>query len=463
MLYQIFKPLTNIFYRVFYKLDFKGREKIPTDQPVILAPNHTNGFIDPVITAMILPYKVHFFARGDVFKGRIAKWALNDMNISPMYRIQEGYSELKKNDKTFEECRQLLTNNETIVLFPEGICVQERRLRPLKKGLARIVFQTAESLDFKKDILVVPVGINYSDAKRFRSKVFIDFGDAVSVKEYEERYKQDRVHAINDFTKMFEEKMKEHLVIIKNKENDKLVAGIEEIYLCKWIKDKKQDVKRLEFYYQASREISEMINRLDATDPVRIVSLKEKIAAYIQKLNKNNLRDHLLRSESISKMNVANFLLEYVIIYFGMPIYALSLIFNYPPFYLAKKFSEKKVKKIEFVASVYANMTMILWIMYYGIQLLIVALVFRNWLLLGIYAVAIPLLGIGALKFYPMMKKIVGRWRLLRLVRKDRNIVEELVNERAAIITEIELARKEHRTSKWNADDADKYDKHRHQ
>jgi 1-acyl-sn-glycerol-3-phosphate acyltransferase len=176
-------------------------ENIPVGKPVILAPNHVNAFMDPVLIGMSVRQEVRFFARGDVFKGPVAKWALNQLNISPMYRIQEGYSEVKKNDKTFEECRQLLTDDKIILMFPEGICIQERRLRPLKKGLARIAFQTAASFDFSKDILIVPIGINYSDAKNFRSKAVLDFGKPVSILEYKASYQTDNVRAINEFTK----------------------------------------------------------------------------------------------------------------------------------------------------------------------------------------------------------------------------------------------------------------------
>ena len=280
--------------RVYYKFSYRGVEKVPYGKPIVLAPNHTNAFVDPVVVGILLRQKLRFFARGDVFKGRLAKWALDSMSASPMYRLQEGYAEIKKNDKTFEECRSLLSDDKTILLFPEAICIQERRLRPLKKGLARIVFQTEESFDFKKDILVIPVGINYSDAKRFRSKLFIDFGDPVSIKEYEERYKQDKVRTINEFTKTFEQKLSEQMLIIKDPKNDDLVAGIEEIYLQQWLKDRSEDIKNLESQYSASREIADMVNILDEKNPEVTTLLKEKITNYIEKLRSNRLRDHLL-------------------------------------------------------------------------------------------------------------------------------------------------------------------------
>ncbi|MGZ4078472.1 MAG: 1-acyl-sn-glycerol-3-phosphate acyltransferase [Bacteroidia bacterium] len=444
MLYWLVKPHAILSLRIFYKLDIIGLERIPQNMPVVLSPNHSNGFIDPVVIAMFPVQKVRFFARGDVFKGKLVLWILNQLNISPMYRLQEGYSEIKKNDKTFEECRQLLRDNKTILIFPEGICIQERRLQPLKKGLSRIVFQTLDSLDYSKDIAVVPIGLNYSEPKRFRSKLFIEIGHPVSVKGYAEAFKKDKVRGINDFTKVLESEMAKYMVIIKNPGNDDLVAGVEEIYLDQWMRDKDQDPKKLSNHYDATREIVDMINYLDEKNPSVIASLKEKMSAYTKRLKENNLRDHLLREESICKMNIGTFIFEYVIIYLGMPVYFIGLLMNYLPYYIAKKFTKKKIKKNEFKASVYANISLMMWVVFYFIQLIIVGLVFRNWILLLGYAILVPLTGKYVLSFYPVMKKIFGRWHLLRMVRKDKNTVQQLMNERTALISELDNAKKEY-------------------
>ena len=91
---------------------------------------------------------------------------------------------------------------------------------------------------------------------------------------------------------------------------------------------------------------------------------------------------------------------------------------------------------------------MFFWIIYYALQLLAVALIFRNWLLLGVYALIVPLTGGFVLAFYPRMKKIFGRWRLLDMVRKERHKVEELIRERTAIIEELQIAKEEYLVSK---------------
>ncbi len=442
MFYWLIKPFVFTFFRVFYKYDYKGIENIPYDQPVVLAPNHVNAFIDPIALALLSQKKVRFFARGDVFKGKIARTILNALSISPMYRIQEGYAEIKKNDKTFEECRQRLSANEIILLFPEAICVQERRLRPLKKGLARVVFQTEETLDFSKDVLVIPVGLNYTAAYKFRSKLFIDIGKPISVKEYEARFKEDKVKAINEFTKMLEYKMQQQMVVLNNTDNDELFVSIEEIYMYQCLKDKNQGVTNLQHSYEGSKQLAQMINHYDENNPELTKSLRDHTAEYIRRVRANGLRDHLLRADSIEKNNIWRFIGDYLLIYLGMPLYAIALLLNYPPYFAAKEFSDAKIKNIEFYASVYANLAMILWGIYYALQVLTVALIFRNWILLGAYTLIVPLFGYFCLWYYPVKEKIFGRWRLFRMVRKEKHIVQELIAERNTVILEIEAAMK---------------------
>ncbi len=442
MLYLIIKPLVNIFYRVFYKIEFKGLEKIPFGKPIILSPNHVNGFIDPGVVVMTLPRKVRMIARGDVFKNRLAKWALNSMNVSPMYRLQEGFGEVKKNDKTFEECLTLMSENKVLLLFPEAICVQEKRLRPLKKGLSRIIFQTEEAFDFKKEVYVVPIGLNYSAPKKFRSRLFVNFGTPLSIEKYEAQYKQDKARAVNDFTKALEQEMSQLIIIIKNKDNDELTAGINEIYLEQSLTERKIDCKNIEQQYHAGKEIADMINYHDAANPVLIDSLKDKIISYLRKLQNLDLRDHLFHPEKINKLSIGNFILDFIIIWFGMPFYIIGLLMNFPPYYLGRIYADKKIKLDEFYASMRVNVSMVLWIIYFGLQLIAGFFIFHSWIFLCIYALLIPLTGFYVLHYYPAMKKIFGRWRLLGLVRKDKEKIESLMKERMQIIAEIESAKK---------------------
>lgn len=236
--------------------------------------------------------------------------------------------------------------------------------------------------------------------------------------------------------------MKPQLVIIQNPENEQLIAAMEEIYLKEWIKNKAADPSDLKEQYKASQEMALAVNHLDVAHPQLILSLREKTFSYIKKLRTHKLRDHLLNETAINKMNFGTFLLEAFIIYLGIPVYGLALLLNFPPYFLAKKYSDNNIKNVEFYASVCSNMAMMGWLAYYAIQLIIVGIVVKHWMILGIYAMGVPLLGYFAICFYPVKQKIMGRWRLLRLVRKNKNVVSDLINERRIILQEIQTLKK---------------------
>ncbi len=435
VLYTFLRPFSLVALNVYYRISVTGKENVPAGAPIIFAPSHSNGFVDPVILAMQVNRRVRFFARGDVFKGKLAKFLLNQMNTSPMYRMQEGYAEIKKNDKSFEECKTRLSQNKIILIFPEGIANSDRRIYPLKKGLSRIALQTMETLKYEKEIFVIPVGLNYEAQTRFRSKAFVEIGKPISVKDYEARYKEDKVRAINEFTKNLESKLGQYVHHIANPENDTLVGDIEAVYTYELLKDKKMNPDLLHNQGLATYEIINMVNALEQYQPQLLENLKILLRNYRNLLEKCRLRDHLLREESVNRMNFGTFLIDYLIIYLGIPIYLLGLLFNYFPYFLAKKLADKKVKKAEFYTSFRANLALIFWTFYFFIQLLIVALAFKNWTLLGVFASSIIFSGWYVLKFYPVMKKIFGRWRLLRMVRKDKKTVEQLMNDRNVVMS----------------------------
>jgi len=448
VVYDFIKPLFNAFYPTYYDYEIKGLDKIPTDKAVVIACNHTNAFVDSVILGMLIKQRVRFYARGDVFKGKAIKWFLNQINMSPIYRASDGYGDARtKNEKIFEECRQRLNNNETLAIYPEGICIQEKRLVPLKRGLGHILFQDNGNTPLNKDVLIVPVGINYSDAKKFRSKALINIGDPFSLDKFQESTLSTDSKLVVAFTRFLEEKMRVLIVNIKDRDNDEMVEDINQIYVDQIIAEKKFNPKSVEKHFAVRKEIAEMVNHQTDRDPIRLNKVKSNIIAYIDQLDKLKLRDHLIRPESINNSRSYDFILEFFTLWIGLPIYGLGLILNFPPYNFAKNLTEKKVKHKEFKASMYLNIAMFAWYAYYGIQLLMVGLIFRDWLVLGAYAVAVPLLGFFVLRFYPKMKKIFGRWALLRLARKDRKTVENIMGKRSEIVHELNIFRKEYHQS----------------
>jgi len=145
--------------------------------PLLLACNHPNSFLDAIILDLLFEQPIWSLARGDVFKSRFIIRLLTSLKILPVYRTTEGAENLTENYKTFNDCLRLFRQNGTVMIFSEGKCINEWRLRKLKKGTARLAIQCwKENIPLK----VLPVGINYSSFRRFGKNVHLNFGNILT-------------------------------------------------------------------------------------------------------------------------------------------------------------------------------------------------------------------------------------------------------------------------------------------
>ena len=107
--------------------------------PLLIIANHPNSFLDAIIIGTRYNRKIHFLARGDVFTKKHHRFLLRLLNMIPIYRIREGKEFLHLNKHAFNEAVGVLKNNEAVLIFIEGTCLNTNQLQPFKKGTARII------------------------------------------------------------------------------------------------------------------------------------------------------------------------------------------------------------------------------------------------------------------------------------------------------------------------------------
>ncbi len=176
-----------IFYR---KIQVNFKERIPDKGHLIFTPNHQNALMDALGPICNIDKQLVFVARADIFKKKRIANILYNLKILPIFRIRDGYSSLKGNELIFQKTIDVLKAQNGIVILPEGNHIWKRRLRPLKKGFARMAFQAEEKNDFSLDIKIVPIGLNYSDYAKFRSDLIINVGEPISLSNYYQTYKE---------------------------------------------------------------------------------------------------------------------------------------------------------------------------------------------------------------------------------------------------------------------------------
>lgn len=185
MIYKLFRVWANIAIRVFYgKIEVDGIENIPKDVPLLIASNHPNGFLEPIIMACLFPRPLHFMVRGDVFRKKWLRPILIQTNQIPIFRFKDGFSELRKNDSNLQEAYKALDKGAAIILFIEGGTENIKKLRPFQKGLARMASSYLDREGGREDLHILPVAINFVSPFVLRSRVVLNVAPAFTAKSY---------------------------------------------------------------------------------------------------------------------------------------------------------------------------------------------------------------------------------------------------------------------------------------
>lgn len=149
--------------------------------PLLLACNHPNSFLDAVVLCCYFDKPIFSLARGDAFNKTWAAKLLHMVNIFPVYREKEGSHHLGKNYDTFEACIDVFKKGGIVLIFSEALCVNEWRLRPLRKGTARLAHMAWQQ---NIPLEILPVGINYSHFDGFGKHIVVRFGEIITAKPY---------------------------------------------------------------------------------------------------------------------------------------------------------------------------------------------------------------------------------------------------------------------------------------
>ncbi|GAB5564976.1 MAG: hypothetical protein Wins2KO_20390 [Winogradskyella sp.] len=167
----------------FKSIQVNGLKNIPNNKPIIILCNHQNALLDALIIAAKTHRFSYFLTRASVFKKKNIAKLLRSLQMLPVFRIRDGWSTISKNEVIFHQCSDVLSNNASLAIFPEGNHSLERRVRPLSKGFTRIINDAYDKYP-ELDLKLIPAGLNYAYATKYPEKVSVNFGPSIDVENY---------------------------------------------------------------------------------------------------------------------------------------------------------------------------------------------------------------------------------------------------------------------------------------
>ena len=411
---------TTIGIRSFYrKYKVVGKENIPKGKPILFAGNHQNAFLEGAILGYVTRSPIYFLARSDIFKKKAASFMLNSLNALPIYRERDGADYRDKNEEVFEQFYDLLAKKRRIVIFPEGNHGRHQQLRSLKKGIFRIAVGAEAKYNSELDVQVVPVGINYGKFENMGGDLLIQFGMPIAIKDY-----------IADTS-------------VKQEENYIELVG----ELRKLLSDQMIDIQKMDYYdliHYTMKTFDTEIGLLEHNDGNDLVSefkrqkgYIEKAEVYIEKDSENanamlkvvlEFRD-LLREEKLSawlfnKESYAVYGHVFLLILL-FPLHLYGILNNYLPYRIPAWFVEKKVADIHFHASIKLLAGSILFVVFWGVQISLVAIFADNyyWLM---YFGSLVISAWISYKYWLSFLKLKGKIRYNKLQKQKENTFNKL-------------------------------------
>lgn len=408
-MYDFLRYYVDIVMKLSYrKIKYVGKEFIPKDGAIILAPNHTNALMDAMVVLGMDHGPKVFVARADIFRNpkiaKILKW----LKIMPIMRMRDGYEEVKKNNETIERAVDVLRDRVPFCIFPEGTHQTKYSSLPLAKGIFRIAFQAQELMP-DMPLYIVPVGIRYGSFFRFRSTVRVQIGEPINVgrfiKEHSDLAPAEQMTAIRE---LLTERIHNSIFYIPNDEDYEAMYEIcatvvkHQTKNCKFVVDGKR-LRGMDAHFEANNRTVREVMRLKESNP--------EVAAELLQLGKEAYEMRTQQSISLKSVSAKNGLASRIM---QMFFFILKLPYTIPasiltlPMVAVVKFLFTKIKDHAFRNSIRFLINLVMW----PILMIIYAAVAYS-LLPWEWALPITL----ALLPAPIVAQ--ETWRMLRLFKSD--------------------------------------------
>jgi hypothetical protein len=430
--YIFLNIVLNYCLRLFYRrVGSNGTPKELFGSTIYVC-NHPASFMDPLIIGAFGMPVVYFMTRADVFN-KATQSIFKAAHMLPIYRERDGVSTISANEKVFKKCAQLLNNRKNLLIFGEGETddVFQRKLKPIKKGAARIGFLALETCNWEKKIYIAASGINYEAPNQMQSVVFIKTSPKICLNEFKESYLENPSKTITEVTNLIAKILEEQIIHVENKEWHTLVESVFKISQKGMVIYSNKNKKSLFNHWKYAKKMANLINDLAVKDPSLLEVLSTKMTNYFYAVKNAKVSDQVIYYlNKKGNVDLVRPLLKSILLF---PFAILGFLHCALPYFLVKRFTEKTFKRPVFWGSVKMLVGMaVMGIINIPVIFLFHAFIIESYLLSISYYLIIGLFGLASILFLHQLTIIKNS---LLTSRKD---LRPLIKQRYELYQEIE-------------------------
>ncbi|KAK4677160.1 Glycerol-3-phosphate/dihydroxyacetone phosphate acyltransferase [Podospora pseudoanserina] len=262
---------------------------------------------------------------------------------------REGYQGIKykiaphvDQSKVFQAVFDRLASGGCVGIFPEGGSHDRTELLPLKAGVALMALGTlADHPDC--GLKIVPVGMNYFHAHKFRSRAVVEFGAPLDIPRnlvdaYSNGGTEGRREAVGQVLDMVHEALSAVTVSVPDYDTLMVIQAARRLY------NPTGKPLPLPVVVELNRRLALGYEKYKE-DP-RVKELKEAVTEYNKQLRYLDIRDHQVEKAKLSWFTVVATFLQRVVILFLLSAGVIPGLLLFAPVFIAcKVISHKKAKE----------------------------------------------------------------------------------------------------------------------
>lgn len=332
----------------FEKKTIIGEQYLDLERPCIVVSNHPNTLLDPFVIAERVTKQMHFLGNAGLFAHWFSNWFFRTFYCIPIKRKQDNTTNVNNND-SLEQCDIFLQKGGCLYIAPEGSSWQERHLREIKTGTARIALSAEAKSNFRLGLSIKPIGLTYTQLGVFGTRYLLEGMEAIRIIDYKNLYEKDPEAAVDAITEEIANRIKKGIIDSDDHEQDLLLERCEDLFLG----EKKYEDETV---FRKSQELSEKLKSLKNNNSRIYTNLLNTVNEYFTKLKNNNIGELAL----IQKNN-------YLLLLFGLPLFLLGFSQNIIPF-LVVYILWKKVTPLGYDATVQYLGGIIVFSIFYTFQ-----------------------------------------------------------------------------------------------
>ena len=424
----------------FNQISIQNKQIVPNTSPIIFVANHPNFFMDPLIIGSYCPRQLYFFAKSTLFNSPLKKRILTRLNLVPVYRKIDDKENMGGNVNSFNKGYRILENNGAFLIFPEGISVGKRVLGKIKTGAARIGLEAELKNDFALNIVIIPIGLSYSDQVRFRSNIMIRFGSPIELSKFEKEYKRNEVETVKKVTLIIEKSLNNLTNYYQTDQIEDIVQGLELIYKMELMTELGMEVDNKNDDFIISKILTDAVQWYKDNELALIIEFREKLNEYIDLLKQLDIRDEFLdpvRQEKRGWGKTKTILFLVI----GSPLFIWGIITNYIPYILPRVLVEITNKDQAEEASWKLIYGFIFFVFYYAVSITFIWKLTQNIFLTILFISSLIPSGDFALYYSKNINKYKQHVKFLSIFYKKRSLIFEIIQRRIELLQFIEKSK----------------------